>query len=301
MFNFIAPFLPLFLLFGLGYILKKIGFLSKEIAGFFLKFSMYVALPCLIIPKVATLPLSWSYGFLPLIAIMMLLGNFFIFFLITRMIRLPKKKQGVLLISCMIMNLSFVLPFYLAEAGDALLPIYVFFNVGHDVLLYTFVYFIASLHGRNASYNPLVYGIKKILQLPPFWALVLGIVLNLTGVSVPSFLSSTMNSLDALLVPLVLLALGAYFEFSLKNPLKIFPVIGARMVLGVLFAVLFIKLFALEGASRLIVLLGGIAPLGFNTLVFASLEELDKEYAAQLVSVSLLLGLLVIPIVLLFV
>ena len=301
MFDFIVPFLPLFLIFGLGYLLKRTGFLSKEIAGFFLKFAMYVALPCLIIPKIATLPLSWSYGYLPLIAIMMLLVNFFVFFFVTRFLHLPKKKQGVLLISCMIMNLSFVLPFYLAEAGEELLPIYVFFNIGHDVLLYTFVYFIASLHGTNKTYNPVVYGIKKILLLPPFWALVVGIILNLTETSVPLFLSSTMTSLGGLLVPLVLLALGAYFEFSLKNPLEIFPVIGARMLLGGLLALLFIELFSLEGASRLIVLLGGIAPLGFNTLVFASLEDLDKEYAAQLVSVSLLLGLIVISIVLAFV
>ena len=301
MFKFIIPFLPLFLIFGLGYILKKTGFLSKEIAGFFLKFAMYVALPCLIIPKVATLPLSLSYAYLPLIAIMMLLVNFFVFFLVTRLVHLPKKKQGVLLISCMIMNLSFVLPFYLAEAGEELLPIYVFFNIGHDVLLYTFVYFIASLHGTNKTYNPVVYGIKKILLLPPFWALVVGLLLNFASLAVPSFLGSTMTSLGGLLVPLVLLALGAYFELSLKNSMQIFPVIGARMLLGGLLALLFIKLFALDGASRLIVLLGGIAPLGFNTLVFASLEDLDKEYAAQLVSVSLLLGLIVIPLVLAFV
>jgi len=168
MFQFILQFLPLFLLFGLGYVLKRTGFLPKETAGFFLKFSMYVALPCLIIPKVATLPLSWAYIYLPLSALLILLGNFFIFFLITRFVHLPKKKQGVLLISCMIMNLSFVLPFYLAEAGEDLLPIYVFFNIGHDVLLYTFVYFIASLHGTKQLYNPFMYGIKKILQLPPF-------------------------------------------------------------------------------------------------------------------------------------
>ncbi len=300
MFNFIVPFLPLFFIFGLGYILRKTMFLTKDIADFFLKFAMYVALPCLILPKVATLPLSWTYAYLPFIAIMILLGNFFVFFVVTRFVHFPKKKQGVLLISCMIMNLSFVLPFYLVEVGEALFPIYVFFSLGHDAL-FAFVYFIASLHGTNKIHNPLLYGIKKILLLPPFWALVVGLLLNFTGIHVPSFLGSTMTMLGGLLVPLVLLALGAYFEFFIKNPLEIFPVIGARMLVGGLLALFFVKLFALDGASRLIVLLGGIAPLGFNTLVFASLEELDKEYAAQLVSVSLLLGLIVIPLALFFI
>ena len=151
MFALITKFLPLFLLFGFGYFLKKTGFLQKETAGFFLKFAMHVALPCLIIPLVATLPLSWNYAYLPLIAILILLGNFFVFFLVSRFFNLNKKTQGVFLISSMIMNLSFVLPFYLSAAGEQQLPVYVFFNVGHDLLLYTFVYFIAALHGENTK------------------------------------------------------------------------------------------------------------------------------------------------------
>lgn len=292
----LTQFIPLFLLFGLGYCLKKTGFLTKEIAGFFLKFAMYVALPCLIIPRVSTLPLSWNYAYLPLIAILILLSNFFVFFLVSRIFHFSRKKQGVFLISSMIMNLSFVLPFYLAKAGEELLPIYVFFNVGHDILLYTFVYFIGSLHGSNKTYHLVSQGIKKIIALPPFWALILGLVLNLTATSVPSFVSSTLTMLGALLVPLVLLALGAYFEWRMEKPLQIFPVIFLRMALGGLLAVFFVWLFSLEGASRLIVLLGGIAPLGFNTLVFSSLENLDTEYAAQLVSMSLLLGLVILPL-----
>ena len=280
--------------------LKRTKFLTKETAGFFLKIAMYVALPCLIVPRVATLPLVWEYALLPVIAIAILITTFFVFFLTTRIIKFSRKKQGVFLISSMIMNLSFVLPFYLAKAGEALLPIYVFFNVGHDILLYTFVYFIASLHGSQKQYNPIMYGIKKIATLPPFWALIIGIILNFTSTTVPIFLNDTMSMLGTLLVPLVLLALGAYFEWKIKNPLQIFPVITARMLIGGLLAILFVKLFSLEGASRLIVVLGGIAPLGFNTLVFSSLEDLDTEYAAQLVSVSLLIGLIVIPVVLLF-
>lgn len=301
MFAFIIKFVPLFLIFGLGYLLKKVGFLTKDTAGFFLKFAMYVALPCLIIPRVSTLPLSWNYAYLPLIAIFILLGVFFVFFLASRIARFPKKKQGVFLISGMIMNLSFILPFYLAEASEELLPIYVFFNVGHDLLLYSFVYFIGTLHGSHKLYNPVLHGIKKILALPPFWALVVGILLNLTGNTVPSFLTETMTQLGSLLVPLVLLALGAYFEVRIEKPLQIFPVIFGRMALGGALAFFFVWLFSLEGASRLIVLLGGIAPLGFNTLVFSSLEGLDTEYAAQLVSVSLVVGLFAIPLLLYFI
>ena len=203
--------------------------------------------------------------------------------------------------SGMIMNLSFILPFYLMEAGEELLPIYVFFNVGHDLLLYTFVYFIATLHGSHKLYNPIMHGMKKILLLPPFWALIVGLLLNFNGLSVPSFLTETMTQIGAILVPLVLLALGAYFEFRIENPWQVFPVIFGRMALGGALAFFFVWLFSLEGASRLIVLLGGIAPLGFNTLVFSSLEGLDTEYASQLVSVSLVVGLFAIPLLLFFI
>ena len=58
--------------------------------------------------------------------------------------------------------------------------------------------------------------------------------------------------------------------------------------------------FNLEGLEKIITLVGTSAPVGFNTLTFASLENLDKEFAATLVSVAIGIGIFSVPILLFF-
>jgi len=52
--------------------------------------------------------------------------------------------------------------------------------------------------------------------------------------------------------------------------------------------------------TRMIVLLGSSAPIGFNTITFASMEELDKEFAASLVSASIVTGIIYVPLFIFF-
>jgi predicted permease len=68
------------------------------------------------------------------------------------------------------------------------------------------------------------------------------------------------------------------------------------MVFGLMLGFILVKLFDLEGLSKAVVLLGAAAPVGYNTLTFSSMENLDKEFAANLVSFSILTGIIFIPI-----
>lgn len=221
----VLQYLPLFLLFGLGYFLKRIGFLQKDHAALFLKLIMYVAVPALIIPSVASLQLSLELVYLPLIAILIQLLAFAAFFLFSRLFfrSFSKKTLGVFLISSMIMNLSFALPFFLSIAGKEQMAYYAFFNIGHDILLFTFVYFLACLYSsENGRHYNIKDAVKKILSLPPLWALLAGFVLNVSGISLMEFATTTFTFLGNILIPLVLLALGVYFEFRVTQPLRCF-------------------------------------------------------------------------------
>ncbi len=51
---------------------------------------------------------------------------------------------------------------------------------------------------------------------------------------------------------------------------------------------LFIRCFNLEGLNAQIVLLASIAPIGFNSITFAELENLDSEFAARQVSAAII-------------
>jgi predicted permease len=58
-------------------------------------------------------------------------------------------------------------------------------------------------------------------------------------------------------------------------------------------------LFDLDGMTRAVLLLGAAAPIGFSAVVFADREGLHREMAASAASISVLLGLLYVPLALL--
>ena len=72
------------------------------------------------------------------------------------------------------------------------------------------------------------------------------------------------------------------------------------MLLGFVLGLGFCYLLDLEGLIKSVVLIGASAPVGFNSIIFASMEKLDKEYAASMVSFGILTGLAVIPLIIYF-
>ena len=112
------------------------------------------------------------------------------------------------------------------------------------------------------------------------------------------FMAGFLDLLGGLTVPLIMLTLGIYFELKISHPKTLLIGLLLRFGLGFALAFLAIKLFKLNGLSEKIVLLEGLAPAGYNTLIFSVQEKLDVNFAAEFVSVSILIGLVLIPIVL---
>jgi hypothetical protein len=63
-----------------------------------------------------------------------------------------------------------------------------------------------------------------------------------------------------------------------------------------LLGIAFINLFNLQGLSKIVVLIMSSAPAGINTLTYSSMENLDNEFAASVVSYSTLIGMVFIPV-----
>jgi predicted permease len=300
--------MPVILLFLLGIFLKRIKFLDKSNADLFLKIAIYVIFPALIIPSFATIPLTVNLLYLPAIAItiMLLLGT--IAFLLTKVMTkkshpLSQQTKGTFIMSTMIMNLGFVLVFFLAVSDPKDVAYFLLFNFGHDVLLFTFVYWIACKYGAKTTDDDKKTQLpwKKLLSLPPLWAMFIGLILNLTKTNIPVIIDNTFSLLGNIFIPLVMIALGIHFTMKIKRPLILCSSIFIRMAGGFSLGLLFVWLFSLQDIARFVVLIASVAPVGFNTLVFSSVEELDKDLAAQLVSAALLLGLVILPIVIHFI
>jgi predicted permease len=201
---------------------------------------------------------------------------------------------GVTVVGSMIMNTNFLLPFVLVVYGSAGFATAVVFDFGNASLVLTLVYYIASRFGSGGSDSK--NALRRFITSPPLWALASGLTLNVTDVTLSSHVRTFLTSIGNLLIPLVMLALGIYFSPRLVRWKLLLGVLLLRSGGGFVLALLLAGLFGLEGLPRSIVIICGAAPIGYNTLVFSSLAKLDVEFATSLLSTSILLGMLYVPL-----
>lgn len=285
---------PVIMIFFVGLALRLAGIFRKEHVDDFIKLVFYVSLPGLIMNSMLNTELKMEFVYLPLISAIIIFCMYGLSYFIGKLFKLPKTSLGVFIIGTMILNNGLVLPFIVEAYGDEGLARLIIFDFSNAFLAFTFVYYNAIRFGRSRNEKSIPY--KKFLFSPPIWALILGIILNLTKTEVPVYLTNFFGLLGDLTIPLLMLAIGIFFTPKTVRFYPLFTAILIRSGIGLLLGFLFVYLFDLSGLSRIVVLISASAPIGFNTITFASLEKLDKEFAASLVSFAILIGLVMIPV-----
>ncbi len=218
--------------------------------------------------------------------------------LAARAMRLEKPVAGVLITSTMVSNIGFFLvPFFLTFYGAEGISRLAAFDLGNSLVGNSYAYYTATRHGTNAS-SAWHAGLKRVLALPTFWANVLGISVNLLGVSLPAWLVQILEPVSKANGPLAMLTLGAFIELRFSRWRPMLTAVALRIAGGWLVGQALVAIFGLQGLARAAVAMGAAMPIGIVVLVYASMEGLDTEFAAGAISLSILAGLAVMPFLL---
>ncbi|MCL5113822.1 MAG: AEC family transporter [Patescibacteria group bacterium] len=295
----LAKVSPPILIFFLGYLLKRLGLIKKEDGDLFLKLVFYIVMPALYLLSIPSIKLVPSLLYLPLLVPVVVFTTFFLSWVTAKFLGLEKTSLGVFLVSTMIMNTGFLLPFVIAAYGNAGLVRLSLVDATNGLLTFSFVYFIAAKYGAGQTSTKLL--VQKVLLAPPLWATLLGLFLNISGVQLPLLAMTSLQVIGNLATPFITLALGSYFTLKIARIWHVLPAILIRFGFGLLIGFLFSSIFHLEGLTRVIVILAAGAPIGYNTLTFSSLEKLNIEYAVSIVSLSMLLSLIIVPLLFVFI
>jgi malate permease and related proteins len=297
--EFIYKIVPIILTFFLGIFIKRIGLLKKDDGHLLLKLVLSVTLPALQILSILRLQLTWSLIYIPLIAQLIIFIVYFTSSGVGKLLKLPKQTMGSFLVGTMIMNTGFSLPFFYAAFGQEGFARASLFDVGNSLLIFTFIYYVAIKHGAHSIHHDKVDWIR-FLKLPPLWGLIIGILIRVLHIQIPEIGTNFLSLVGNPTTPLIMISLGLFFEPKLKNMDKALIAIIIRMVGGLGLGILLCYLFGLEGMNRTIVIASASTPIGFNTLIFAKLEEMDIEFAATCVSLSILIAIFYLPAVIYF-
>jgi predicted permease len=285
---------PIILTYLLGIVLRRTRAVRREDGALFLRLVFFAAIPALILKSLPSVEITPDVALLPLVAAIIVFGTYAAAYFLCRRAAPERPVFGVTLVGAMIMNTSFILPFTLLMYGEQGFATAVVFDIGNAFLVASVIFYIACRYGEGSG-GPWS-AVKRVALAPPLWAFTVGLFLNLTGIRVHPAVDSFLTLVGNLMVPLVMISLGIYFSPTLVRPRLLITVLLIRSVGGFLLALGLAALLGLEGMTRSVVLISGAAPIGFNTLVFASLAKLDVEFAASLLSVSIALGIVLLPI-----
>ncbi|MFX0051560.1 MAG: AEC family transporter [Candidatus Hodarchaeota archaeon] len=297
--NILIIIFPIVCMFVIGVILRQINLFNQDDANILIKLVFYVSLPALILKTIPNVSITLNFLVLPLIGVFTIIIMFIISILVLNLLDLEKKTAGVFIIGTMILNLGFNVPFVIAAYGDEGFARASFLDIGNILLTLSLTYYLAQRFGSSSETPPPVFN-KKLLTSPPLIALIIAVGFNFTQITFDPIIMDVLELLSALLTPLLMISIGIYFNPTSQKLLPAFGVIFIRMGLGLTVGLLSVFFLGLDGLSNKIVIISTAAPVGFNTLTFASLEDLDREFAANVLSISIPLGICMIILLLTF-
>lgn len=286
----------LILLFAAGLIARRVGWLKQPHAGFMLRLVITVGLPALFIADVSRIHLRADLIALPASSLIIMVATWGLSLLVGRALGASRIDQGTITIAGMSINNGFLFPFVVAVWGAVGFGQMALFDLGHVLGQSFLVYAIAATYGgHGAGFSAIL---RRVLVFPPLWALIVALLINMSGAELPDWLATPLRTAGQLILLLVIVALGVLFDVQLLRDRRVPAVILLRMLVGLGLGWLCTLAFGLTGLTRSVVLLGAAAPIGFNAVVLSHVEKLNRDLAASAASISVVIGLVYVPLAL---
>jgi len=282
---------PVFFVVGIGYYLGKNN--PKIDTSFITNFAANIGTPGMIIYSITSTNISFDifkdyfWNYFIAMSIFALIGVVFLFFLKTKDIirELP--------------------PFIMPNTGNMGLPICLFAygSQGLGVSASISALIILSHFTLGIFLADRKFNINVILKNPPFYAIIISVILLYFKVEVPLFIENTTFLLMYATIFLILMSLGIsltrFKVFSFKKAL--ISSIG-RVILGPLVGFLLIRYFNLEGFAAGVLLIQCSMPSAVLNYLVASIYSPKKivDSVASTIVVSTVMSFITVPIVVFF-
>lgn len=288
--------MPIILFFIIGYTLKMLKILSKEDASVLLKLIFYLMSPAVIIISVSSMEFTKTLIYYPISAICIHCVMIVIGIIFSRFLKLTDNERKIFRGGTLIMNMTFILPFFIVFFGEKNVYLLSLFDAGNLVMITTIVYSIFVSQKDDSIKDKMI----KIVKSPLIMALAIGIVINITKVTIPEGIRITLQQIASVTGVLIMIALGAYFTPKFSR-LKLSLIIIAVKVIGILIVGTIVgRILPLDDMGRTIILLGALSPVGNNILTYVFITDGDMELAINVVSLSIILSFINVSLLLIF-
>lgn len=292
---FTTKLMPIILYFLIGYSLKRFGVLKKEEAGVLIRLVFYLMSPAVIITSMSSMKFSETLIYYPISAICIHIFMYFLTLIIANKLKISDKEKVIFRGSTLIMNMTFVLPFFIVFFGEENVYLLSLFDAGNLLMVTTVVYSIFITNSGS-----LLNKIKTVLKSPLIISMIIGALLNITGIRLPRGVEITIQNIASITGTVIMIALGAYFTPKFSK-LKLSVIVILVKMLGVVFiGTILGKVLPIDEMGKMLILLGAMSPVGNNVLSYALITDGDVEMATNVISLSNIVSFISISLLLVF-
>ena len=281
------------LFFVLGFVLKKLRIFKEEDGNVVLKMAFYIFLPAILFQSIRKVDFTFAYLLYPLI---MLISQLIMSFFTAMFLKNKNMDEGhkkIIVGFFGAANIGFLYPFYISIFGEQNVWRLGLLDFGNSIFLYAIVYsYIVGAKKKKET-------LRKIFLSPGIMALILSLLVNFFHIEIYAPIDIFISQLAGLTGFAMLFSLGIFFNFKMSEIKKSGKIVMAKEAVKILLLVLVYHL-NLEYYTKAAIMLVIIAPAASSLLNFALFAKLDTKFASKLVSLSMVMAFIEIPIVMYF-
>lgn len=291
--------LPILSLVAVGFLLKQVGLIRPGDSQGIARLIINTTLPAVMFLSIARADVTPAkMGLLALCGVLVCLGSGMLAGLLVSILNLERQVAGVIILASMILNIGFVLfPVFLTVYGEEGISRLAAFDLGNSLVAHSLGFYLATRYG-NRPPNGLWQSIQRVLALPVLWAVIAGLAVNLLGIQLSPFLVDILEPVALANIPLAMITLGAFLQLRYTNVSLMGLTAALRIGGGFLLGQALVYLTHLQGLDKAAVSMGAAMPSGMAVMVYAASEGMDAQFAAGTISLSILVGLIILPVLL---
>ncbi|HHW48600.1 MAG TPA: AEC family transporter [Clostridiaceae bacterium] len=290
------------LIIALGFAAKKLKILNEDGDKTLASLVVNITSPLLIIFSKSSMPSGEVFGNVLAIAIMTVCSMLFSYFLASRAVLFVKsysnEEKTIYRFSTVFGNASFIgFPLCYALFGNTGLLYASIYSAIQDVFFWTLG--VKIMTGGNFDGK-----LTKLLN-PNIFAIVIGVVILVTGIQLPVFAQNTLSTVGNTTVPLALLVAGSGFQgFMIKSgSLKHFllPTFLKLAAVPLLAVIILTGLPIIDAVPKYVFLLEISMPCAASIVVFARNYGRDHKLASEIFMFMTIASMVTIPLIVLLI
>ncbi len=287
--------LTLFILIAMGFICQKLKLFNEAAVKACANLVLYVATPCVIIKScIREFDASLLTGFL--IAGAVAAVNYTLLVLVSLLCFRDKDeaRRRVFRFATVFSNAGYMgIPLQQAILGDEGVFYCASYIIVHNLFMWTFGVMCMGDNHTKLSWKKLVFN-------PGIVAVVIGMVLFLLSVPMPTLVTDAIGHLATLNTPIPMIIVGYYMAqtdmFAALKDKKSYLCMFLRLIGVPLIAIAGLLLFGVRGTVLISCMICACAPVATATTMFSTIHNRDTLLSVNLVSLSTLFSVATMPL-----